>query len=154
MNHTPVRASGRDLERFLAASPQDQGESPFGWSSPSPLPCSGIYGDPTTWHEVPPELTAETVAELTACGWTGARATEHSIVVPLDDRATGLPDQAARGDHLYVMWGWPRPEWAWGTAHPHAPAGGPLAPLLAPPDDPCQVAAQIVRVLTTGRALP
>ncbi|KPI33347.1 hypothetical protein OV450_1435 [Actinobacteria bacterium OV450] len=112
------------------------------------------YGDPLAWEEVPAPLTAAVVAVLASQGWTAAHATEHSIVVPLDDWALGLKHALGRGEHLYVLWGLPRPEWVWGTAHPNAPVGGHLAPLLAPPDDPAQIAAQILRVLATGRALP
>ncbi|MFD4315048.1 hypothetical protein [Streptomyces sp. NPDC058548] len=129
------------------ACAQDRGEN-LGWSEPGP------YGLPVEWEEVPAALTAEVVDELTACGWTGTHATEHSIVVPLDGRAFGLTDAAGRGEHLYVLWGVTRPEWSWGTAHPNAPAGGTLAVLLAPPDDPQRIATQIIRVLRTGRTLP
>ncbi|MFJ7592487.1 hypothetical protein ACIQZO_34980 [Streptomyces sp. NPDC097617] len=119
-----------------------------------PVVVTGAYGDPLRWNEVPAELTAAVVADLTACGWSAAHATEHSIVVPLERRAFGLPDAAARGEHLYAVWGGARPEWSWGTAHPDAPAGGTLAPLLAPPDQPAHISAQIIRVLRTGRTLP
>ncbi|MFE4796176.1 hypothetical protein ACFRFL_13930 [Streptomyces sp. NPDC056708] len=112
------------------------------------------YGDPQQWREVPAALTAAVVSALTGYGWTGVHATEHSIVVPLDDRARGLSEPAASGEHLYVLWGGHRPEWSWGTAHPAAPAGGRLALLLAPPDDPPVITAQILRVLRTGRTLP
>ncbi|MFF4292167.1 hypothetical protein ACFY0N_00755 [Streptomyces vinaceus] len=115
---------------------------------------SGPYGDPFQWTEVPAPLTAAVVAALTGHGWTGVHATEHSIVVPLDERACGLEPAAARGEHLYALWGLVLPQWSWGTAHPDAPAGGRLALLLAPPDDPDQITAQICRVLATGRALP
>ena len=115
---------------------------------------TGPYGDPLRWDEVPAALTAAVVAELTGCGWAGAHATEHSIVVPLERRACGLAEAVARGEHLYVLWGRPLPEWSWGTAHPNAPTGGRLAPLLAPADAPAHITAQIIRVLRTGRALP
>ncbi|MET9321930.1 hypothetical protein ABZX75_17310 [Streptomyces sp. NPDC003038] len=112
------------------------------------------YGEPLLWDEVPTALTAAIVAALTGAGLAGVHATEHSVVVPLDDHAPGLPGPAAKGEHLYVLWGAALPEWSWGTAHPNAPVGGPLSPLLAPADDPAHIAAQILRVLRTGRALP
>ncbi|MEU1815192.1 hypothetical protein ABZ543_08335 [Streptomyces roseifaciens] len=112
------------------------------------------YGDPGSWEEVPPVIVRAVTVALTSCGWSGARATEHTIIVPLDDRARGLPGAAHAGEHLYVVWGGAAAEWSWGTAHPDAPAGGPLTPLLAPPDDPVVITAQILRVLRTGRALP
>ncbi|WP_434593409.1 hypothetical protein [Streptomyces sp. A5-4] len=115
---------------------------------------TGSYGDPLRWDEVPASLTAAVVADLLGCGWSGVHSTEHGVVVPLDRRAFGLPDPAARGEHLYVLWGGHRPEWSWSTAHPDAPAGGTLALLLAPPDQPAYISAQIIRVLRTGRALP
>ncbi|WP_327421862.1 hypothetical protein OG763_15100 [Streptomyces sp. NBC_01230] len=112
------------------------------------------YGDPLRWDEVPPALTAAVVAALTGYGWTGTHATEHTIVVPLDGHPRGLLEPAARGEHLYAVWGGSRPEWSWGTTHPNAPAGGRLTPLLAPPDDPQTITAQIIRVLRAGRTLP
>jgi hypothetical protein len=115
---------------------------------------TGPYGDPQEWNEVPLPLTSTVVAALQSHGFTESHATEHSIIVPLDDHARGLPEPARRGEHLYVLWGGTRPEWSWGTAHPNAPAGGHIALLLAPPDDPQQITAQILRVLRTGRALP
>ncbi|WP_228976711.1 hypothetical protein [Streptomyces sp. DH12] len=150
MNHS--RPGDEHNARLVApVCPQDREDSPFGWSS---LPCSGVYGDPATWREVPPALTAEIVAVLADAGWTDAHATEHAVVVPLDERAEGLPGPAARGEHLYVVWGGARPEWSWSTAHPNAPAGGRAGVLLAPPDDPHQITAQVLRLLRTGRTLP
>jgi hypothetical protein len=138
-------------ESFLTpVCDQDRGESPFGWTEPPPRP----YGDPRDWADVPAALTAAVVAELAAHGLHGAHATEHSIVVPLHEQAPGLPGPARRGEHLYALWAVDRPEWSWGTAHPNAPTGGHLAPLLAPPDEPGTIAAQILRVLRTGRTLP
>ncbi|GGZ23738.1 hypothetical protein GCM10010387_16200 [Streptomyces inusitatus] len=122
-------------------SPLDRDEEPFGWSDPRR-------------NEVPPEITSTVLGLLDAEGVTGAHATEHSIIVPLDGQAPGLPGPAAAGEHLYVLWGVHRPEWSWGTAHPNAPAGGHLALLLAPPDRPGLIADQIIRVLATGRTLP
>ncbi|MEU6929012.1 hypothetical protein AB0A05_07590 [Streptomyces sp. NPDC046374] len=113
------------------------------------------YGDPLSWEEVPPDLTAAVVEELTRCGWTDVHASEHSITVPLNERAWGLVGPAAEGEHLYVLWGGPRwPAWSWCTAHPNAPTGGALLPLYASHDDPKQIAALTIRVLRTGRALP
>ncbi|RPK58117.1 hypothetical protein EES44_24605 [Streptomyces sp. ADI96-15] len=112
------------------------------------------YGDPLRWDEVPAQLTAAIVADLLTCGWSGTRATEHAVVVPLEPRAVGLAEAAGRGEHLYVLWGGARPEWSWCTAHPDAPAARKLAPLLAPPDQPAHISAQIIRVLSTGRTLP
>lgn len=112
------------------------------------------YGDPMLWDEVPAALTVAIVAELTGHGLAGVHATEHSVVVPLDGQAPGLSGPADRGEHLYALWGSARPEWSWGTAHPNAPAGGLLWPLLSPPDDPVRITAQIRQVLRTGRALP
>ncbi|MFJ6014516.1 hypothetical protein [Streptomyces sp. NPDC092952] len=115
---------------------------------------TGPYGDPLRWDKVPASLTAAVVADLTSYGWPAAHATEHTIVVPLEQRAVGLADAVARGEHLYVVWGGARPEWSWQTAHPHALTSGPVAPLLAPPDQPAHISAQILRVLRTGRTLP
>ncbi|MFC9604596.1 hypothetical protein ACFTTN_14195 [Streptomyces niveus] len=115
---------------------------------------TGPHGDPLRWDEVPASLTAAVVAELIACGWSGSHATEHSVVVPLERGALGLAEAVARGEHLYVLWGGPRPEWSWCTAHPNAPTAGKIAPLLAAPDQPTHISAQIIRVLRTGRALP
>ncbi|MFD6935282.1 hypothetical protein ACFWAP_03870 [Streptomyces goshikiensis] len=145
------------LAQLLAAvCEQDRADSPFGRSEPAQaVPVPGHpYGDPLRWAKVPAPLTAAVVAALTGHGWTGVHATAHSIVVALDDRACGLETAAARGEHLYVMWGVPRPEWSWGTSRPDASAGGRLALLLAPPDDPGEITLQILRVLATGRALP
>lgn len=116
--------------------------------------CPEDRGNPFAWDEVPAPLTAAVVSALAECGWPGAHATEHSVVVPLDDRAVGLAAPAGRGEYLYVLWGGTRPEWSWSTAHPDAPAGGKQALLLAPADDPARITAQILRVLRTGRALP
>ncbi|MFF4388538.1 hypothetical protein ACFY0G_17425 [Streptomyces sp. NPDC001552] len=119
----------------------------------------GPYGDPRTWTEVPTALSADVVDALTGHGWAGVYATEHAIGVPLDGHAPGLPAASERGEHLYAIWGvfWagpPRAEWSWATAHPEAPRGGTLAPLLARPDAPDEITAQILRVLATGRTLP
>ncbi|WP_371799102.1 hypothetical protein OG963_14875 [Streptomyces sp. NBC_01707] len=105
------------------------------------------YGDPRRWDEA-------VVSALTGYGWTGTHATEHTIVVPLDDHPRGLPEPAARGEHLYAVGAAPGPNGPGGTAHPNAPAGGRLTPLLAPLDDPQTITAQIIRVLRTGRTLP
>ncbi|GAA2948709.1 hypothetical protein ACFPN0_14950 [Kitasatospora cinereorecta] len=115
---------------------------------------TGPYGDPLRWDEVPASITEAVVADLIACGWFGTHATEHTVVVPLEQHAFGLSEAVARGEHLYVLWGGARPEWSWCTAHPDAPAAGKLAPLLAPPDQPAHITAQILRVLRTGRTLP
>ncbi|MEU6628382.1 hypothetical protein ABZ905_08820 [Streptomyces parvus] len=107
-----------------------------------------------TRADVPDTLTRAVVVALGGYGWTAQTATNR-IVVPLDDRARGLREPAARGEDLYVLWTGLRPEWHWGTAHPNAPAGGRTAQLLAyPADDPATVTAQILRILRTGRALP
>ncbi|WP_381792880.1 hypothetical protein [Streptomyces niveus] len=112
------------------------------------------YGDPARWKGVPAPLTAAVVSRLAGHGWTGTRATEHGVVVPLDGRAPGLTQAVARGEHLYVVWGGARPEWSWSTAHPNAPTGGRLALLLSAPDDPADITAQVLRVLCAGRTLP
>ncbi|MFD3608997.1 hypothetical protein ACFWXA_13150 [Streptomyces atroolivaceus] len=150
MNQSPPGGRRRLEDLAAVVCDQDRGESPFGWSSP----VSGVYGDPQRWSEVPAPLTAAVVSTLGGYGWPEAHATEHSVVVPLDHRARGLTAPAARGEHLYVVWGGARPEWSWATAHPNAPAGGQQALLLAPADDPDHITAQILRVLRTGRALP
>ncbi|MFI9026367.1 hypothetical protein [Streptomyces sp. NPDC053560] len=115
---------------------------------------TGTYGDPTRWDEVPPDLFAAITAHLARAGWADTGTSEHTVTVPCDERATGLPEASGRGEHLYAVWGGTHPEWLWGTAHPDAEGGGHLVPLLARPDDAAEIAAQIVRVLRTGRALP
>ncbi|MFD9422225.1 MULTISPECIES: hypothetical protein [unclassified Streptomyces] len=107
-----------------------------------------------TRADLPAALTHSVVVALGGYGWAAETGT-NQIVVPLDDRARGLPEQVAKGEDLYVLWTGPHPEWHWGTAHPFAPAGGRTAQLLAyPAGDPATVTAQILRVLRTGRALP
>jgi hypothetical protein len=128
----------RDLTADLAVvCEQDRGGSPFGWD------------------DVPHLLAADVVEVLHTAGYLDAHATEHTIVVPLTGAATGLPGAHDRGEHLYAVWGDARPEWSWCTAHPNAPTAGAMAPLLVSPhDDPQNLAAQILRVLRTGRTLP
>ncbi|WTW95452.1 hypothetical protein OG216_19615 [Streptomycetaceae bacterium NBC_01309] len=112
------------------------------------------YGDWLMWDAVPPELMAKILACLAHEGWGSVRVSSRSITVRLDDRATGLSGAAVGDEHLYILWGATRPEWLWRTAHPGHPHRGCLAPLVAPADDPDQIAAQIIRVLRTGRSLP
>ncbi|MEU2487105.1 hypothetical protein ABZ593_21160 [Streptomyces sp. NPDC012617] len=161
MNQHPETGPSRFENLNSVVCDEDWGESPFGWSEPE-LPrrpagqvaATGPYGDPRLWEEVPEAITSAVVADLHSCGWTAAYATSHTVVVPLEPRACGLPDAVALGEHLYAVWGGLRPEWTWQTVHPNAPTGGTVAPLLTPPDQPAHITAQILRVLRTGRTLP
>ncbi|MFD3844763.1 hypothetical protein ACFWVB_02585 [Streptomyces microflavus] len=113
------------------------------------------YGDPLAWQHAPPSLTGAVALLLGGYGWDASTTPDGVIVIPLDDRARGLTGPVARGEDLQVLWAGARPEWHWGTAHPHAVTGGHLAQLLAHPvDGPATITAQILRVLRTGRTLP
>lgn len=115
----------------------------------------GVYGDPLSWQDVPPAITAAVVSALYGYGWTSASAVASRITVPLDGRAVGLSEPAARGEHLHAEWGIHRPEWTWTVSRPDAARyGGHRGLLLAPSGDPHTITAQILRLLRTGRALP